>query len=217
MSKFNNHLLILAIIWLTACQTVPQPVPLPAPEPVVEAELEVVTLVPEPEPEPVPVDFNQQFYQQAITALKAGDTDIGLELLLEVSIAAPEKPFIFTNLGLAYLKLQQPELAEQAFQQAVIQNSKDAVAYNHLGILQRQKGQFENARKQYQTAINIDQSYAGAYLNLGILFDIYLQELDKALLQYEKFQSLTAEEDALVAGWIVDIQRRINASAGTQG
>ena len=136
---------------------------------------------------------------------------------MDVSKTAPEKPYIFTNLGLAYLKLNKPDLAEQAFDEAVSRDSKDAVAYNHLGILLRQQGKFENALEQYQRAIDIDQEYAGAYLNLGILFDIYLQDLEKALQQYEKFQSLATEEDAHVAGWIVDIQRRINASAGAQG
>ncbi len=218
MSNFNNRFILLALLLLlSACQSVPEPAPEPevVPEPVVEVTPEVVSTAPVSEPEPI--DFNQQLYEQAITALKLGDTEIGLELLFELSNVAPEKPFIFTNLGLAYLKLNKMDLAEQAFRKAVSNDSKDAVAYNHLGILQRQKGQFENALEQYQRAIDIDQGYAAAYLNLGILFDIYLQDLGKALQRYEKYQTLTTEEDAQVAGWIIDIQRRINASTQSQG
>ena len=65
---------------------------------------------------------------------------------------------------------------------------------------------------------DIDVIYAGAYLNLGILFDIYLQDLVKALQEYEKYQSLTQQEDSQVAGWIVDIQRRIKpTTTNSQG
>ena len=219
MSNFNKYLILLAFLLLTACQSVPEPAPVPEPEPIPDPVLEVTPEVatPEPIPEPEPIDFNQQLYEQAITALKAGDTEIGLELLFELSTVAPEKPFLFTNLGLAYLKLNKIDLAEQAFTEAVSNDGKDAVAHNHLGILQRQKGQFENALKRYQRAIDIDQDYAAAHLNLGILFDIYLQDLNKALLQYEKYQTLITEEDAQVAGWIVDIQRRIKSSTQSQG
>lgn len=168
--------------------------------------------------EPEPVDFNQQFYEQAVTALKGGDTPLAVELLVQVSSDAPDKPFVFTNLGLAYFKLQKLDLAEQAFEQALERNADDAVAHNHLGILQRQKGRFEDARNRYQRAIEINRDYARAYLNLGILFDIYLQDLEQALQHYRKYQSLITEEDSQVAGWIVDIERRLKSgNAQSQG
>lgn len=209
MLKFNKPLLPLALLLLAACssgpeKTVPDPVP-PEPAAVEEAS---ETAAPAPEP----VDFNQQYYEEAVAALKNGDAEDAVELLLQVSYDAPDKPFVFTNLGLAFLKLQQPDEAEQAFLQAIERNSRDAVAYNHLGILQRQKGQFEDARKRYQRAIDIDEDYARAHLNLGILFDIYLQDLDKALRQYQKYQVLTNGEDTQVAGWIVDIERRLKTT-----
>ena len=206
MSKFSKVLIpMLALLAMTACQSPPEPAP--APEPIVD---EAAVAAPEPEPEPV--DFNQQFYAEAIAALKSGDTELAIELLKQVSFDAPGKPFVFTNLGLAYLKQKQHDLAEQAFRQAIERNSRDAVAHNHLGILQRRKGQFDAARKRYQRAIEIDSGYARAHLNLGILFDIYLQDLGKALQQYHKYQALTSGEDNQVAGWIVDIERRLKSS-----
>ena len=209
MSIFNNKAtLLLAILLLAACQTVPEPTP--EPTPVVEPEPTVDAAAPVPEPEPV--DFNQQFYEEAVTSLKSGKTGLALELLIQVSSDAPEKPYVFTNLGLTYFKLQKLDLAEQAFQEAIKRNERDAVAHNHLGILQRQKGKFDDALKHYQRAIGIDSDYALAYLNLGILFDIYLQNLEQALQYYQKYQSLIDEENAQVAGWIVDIQRRLQSS-----
>jgi len=212
MSIFNNRtILTLALLLLTACQSGPETAPEPAP--VVEqaplAEASATDPDVEPAPEPEPVDFYQQFYIEAIDALKNGDTEQALVLLQQVSTDAPDKPYIFTNLGLAYFKLQKMDLAEEAFQEAISRNKKDAVAYNHLGILLRFKGQFQEARKRYQRAIAIDSDYAYAHLNLGILFDIYLQDLKMALQQYQQYQALISEEDKQVAGWIADIQRRL--------
>ena len=212
MSIFNSRaLLVLALLLLAACQSAPKTTP--EPEAVVEPAPASEASATEPAAEPEPVDFYQQFYTEAVTSLKRGDTEDALELLLQVSTDAPDKPYVFTNLGLAYFKLQKMDLAEQAFQEAISRSKTDAVAYNHLGILLRYKGQFEEARKHYQRAIAIDSDYAYAHLNLGILFDIYLQDLKSALQQYEKYQSLIGDENKQVAGWITDIQRRLKIPA----
>ena len=225
MSKSSSQIItqtitLTTVLLLAACQSgAPKPAPQPQ-QPVVEAAPQSAaestsTTEAAPPPEPVPVDFNQQLYDQALVELKKGDTEEALALLTRVSRDAPDKPRLFTNLGLAYFRLQQPERAEQAFVQAVARNPDDAVAHNHLGILQRRKGQFEEALGHYQRAIEIDDDYARAHLNLGILFDLYLQDLEKALQQYQQYRSLASEENALVDGWIVDIERRLK-TADTQ-
>jgi tetratricopeptide (TPR) repeat protein len=221
MSIFNSRtILALTMLLLAACQSAPETSP--APEPTVEpapvtgaAGVDPKTESLATEPAPEPIDFYQQFYTEAIASLKNGNTDRALELLVQVSTDAPDKPYIFTNLGLAYFKLQKLDLAEQAFQEAINRNNKDSVAYTHLGILQRYKGQFEEARNQYQRAIRIDSDYALAHLNLGILFDLYLQDLKLALQHYQKYQALIIEEDSQVAGWITDIQRRLKTATAT--
>jgi tetratricopeptide (TPR) repeat protein len=223
MSKFSSHIIALLLLaLLSACQSLPDP----EAEVVSEAQVsanevgqsnevepvaEVVAEI-EPQVEPEPVDFAQQVYLQAIAALKNGDTAEALELLLRLSREAPDKPNVFTNLGLIYFQLQQAELAEQAFAQALARDADDAIAHNHLGILKRRKGQFQDALLEYQRAIEIDVEYARAHLNLGILFDLYLQDLEKALQQYRKYLDLTNEENAQVAGWIIDIERRLKST-----
>jgi len=220
MSIFNSRtILILTMLLLAACQSGPETAQDPAPtvESVPVTEAAAVEAAPGSEASaeeaaPEPIDFYQQFYTEAVASLKNGDTEQALELLMQVSTDAPDKPYIFTNLGLAYFKLEKLDLAEEAFQEAIIRSNKDAVAYTHLGILQRYKGQFEEARNQYQRAIRIDSDYALAHLNLGILFDLYLQDLKLALQHYQRYQALIDKEDSQVAGWIVDIQRRLKST-----
>lgn len=202
MSRFAKHrFLPLLLLLLAACQSGPE---LPPPDPASET-----AMIEDAAEAAEPVDHRQQDYEAAIAALKKGDAKQAIELLTQVSREAPEKPFVFTNLGLAHLQLNDSEQAEAAFRQALEYDDRDAVAHNHLGILQRQQGLFSDARKSYQRAIDIDDDYAGAHLNLGILFDIYLQDLDKALAQYRKYQKLIGQEDKQVAGWMVDIERRL--------
>lgn len=216
MSKFSKSTLAIVLIaLLAACQGGPERAPEPAPEvepaPATETAPASEEAAAEAQPEPEPVDFNQQFYEEAVASLKSGKAGVALELLLKVSSDAPEKPYVFTNLGLTYLKLKKPELAEQAFKQAIKIDDDDAVAHNHLGILLRQQGEFEAARQHYQKAIKIDSGYALAHLNLGILYDIYFQDLKLALGHYQRYQALIGEENSEVARWIVDIERQLKS------
>jgi len=215
MLKFSSQTIALvAAALLTACQGVPQPAPQSQPAEVAETAQQPATPVAEVAVpgEPEPIEFHEQLYGQALAALKSGETEEALVLLTQLSQDTPDKPRLFTNLGLAHLQLQQSELAEQAFGKAIARNPEDAVAYNHLGILQRRKGLFQEALIQYQRAIEIDSKYAGAHFNLGILFDLYLQDLEKALQQYRKYLDLTSEENTEVAGWITDIERRLKST-----
>lgn len=198
------------VIGIVACQTTP---PKPSPTPVLEIAPEVV---PEPVPTEIPVvepvvDQNLLDYQIAIEQLKLDNVKSATQALEKLSNKAPDLDYIYTNLGLAYFKQEIYQQAEAAFERAISQNKNDAVAYNHLGIIIRMRGEFVKARQNYEKAISINDKYAPAHLNLGILFDIYLQDLKPALAQYQKFQSLTNNEDKTVAGWIVDIKRRLKS------
>ena len=209
MSSCNKILLVtfLAAV-ISACQSGPEIEPQVSTEPVVAQASEPVEVF----------DVGQQNYEAGLDALKAGDTGFAIELLEQVSISAPQKEHVFTNLGLAYFKQENYDNSELAFQQAIRLNPDDAIAYNHLGIIKRLQGRFEAARLTYQKAIRIDSEYAGAYLNLGILYDIYLQDLELALLQYKKYQALTEGANHSVDEWIIDIQRQLKTThSGTQG
>jgi tetratricopeptide (TPR) repeat protein len=201
----SNCLKIIFIaFFISACQTVPiqeasqvQP----------EATIDPILI-----PEAKAIDINQKTYEEAVEALKNNQIDFAIELLIQVTTSAPELEFAFTNLGLAYFKLEDFKQSEQTFQKAISTNIYDSVSYNHLGIIQRLHGDFANAKTSYEKAVSINNDYADAYLNLGTLYDIYLQDLNPALKQYEKYQSLTNNENKLVKGWITDIQRQLKAN-----
>lgn len=151
-------------------------------------------------------------YSQAIKAIKAGQDKKAIQLFTGLTRDYPDFAVCYTNLGLLYLKQEKLTEAEHALNQAIILNPMDAVAYNHLGVVLRQRGQFEQARQAYEKAIGINAAYASAHLNLGILNDLYLQDLAAALRHYQRYQVLTGDRDKQVAKWIVDLERRVQAS-----
>lgn len=198
------------LLSLLACQVAPDPKPAPAPRP--EPAPKPVAEVEPPEPEPVtiepPADNKRSDYLAVLEQLKR-DEEAVIPRLEKLSQQAPALEHIFTNLGIAYFNQEKYAEARAAFERAISQKKDDAIAYNHLGILARMRGEFEKSRQHYEQAISIDSEYAAAYLNLGILFDIYIQDIEQALTHYEKYQELTNNENKTVAGWIVDIERRI--------
>jgi len=209
MSNYlKNLLVVFLVLSIGACQSVPKPEHEALSEAVVETIPESVEAA----------DMNQLNYKSGLNALKTGEIPFAIEMLKQVSDSAPQLEYVFTNLGLAYFKQKNYENAEIAFQRAIESNAHDAIAYNHLGIIKRLQGRFNLARQTYQKAIQIDNEYASAYLNLGILYDIYLQDLDQALQQYKKYQTLTNDESNSVSKWIVDIERQLKTvKTTTQG
>jgi Flp pilus assembly protein TadD len=123
----------------------------------------------------------------------------------------PDTAIGYTNLGLLYLNKGEAESAQKALEQSLALDPSDAIAHNHLGVSLREQGKFNESQTAYLQAIKLDGAYSDAYLNLGILYDLYLQQLPKALQQYQRYQELTGSQDQTVAKWIVDLERRAGA------
>ena len=70
-------------------------------------------------------------------------------------------------------------------------------------------GRFEEARASYEEGIGENPEYARLYRNLGILCDIYLQEPECALRNFESYQQLSEGNDEQVKRWIADVERRV--------
>jgi tetratricopeptide (TPR) repeat protein len=161
--------------------------------------------------QPVP-DRAAQQYADALRLMKAGRaTDAELEFK-QLTLAYPEFPGPQLNLGLLYLQGSRLPEAEAAFKAALALNPTSAIAGNELGIVERKLGNFTEAEAAYQRTIATEPNYAPAYLNLGVLYDLYLAEPQKALEQFEHYIQL-AGENKQVAGWVVELRKRVGAPA----
>ena len=160
----------------------------------------------------IPAEAAQKF-SIAIQTLGNGKTEQAEKQLLEITKTYPQLSGPHANLGVIYAQKEEWKKAEASLNTAVQKNKKNAKAFNQLGYVYRQQGDFAQAEKAYLKAISIDPNFADAYLNMGILCDLYLGKMERAVKYYNKYQALQAKPSRQVAGWLVDINRRIGAKA----
>ena len=144
--------------------------------------------------------------------MKSGrKTDAELEFK-QLIVAYPQFAGPQINLGLLYLQDSRLNDAEAAFKAAVKLAPTNPVACDELGIVERKLGKFSDAESAYLGAIAAEPNYAAAHLNLGVLYDLYLAEPQKALEQYERYLEI-AGENKQIAGWVVELRKRVGAPA----
>ena len=160
---------------------------------------------------PIPERATQQ-YAQALQLMKSGrNTDAELEFK-ELAVGYPQLTGPQLNLGLLYLRDSRLAEAEAAFKAALELKPDNAVAGNELGIVERKLGKFAEAEAAYQRTIAAEPNYAPAHLNLGVLYDLYLAQPQKALDEFERYIQI-AGENKQVAGWVVELRKRVGAQA----
>jgi tetratricopeptide (TPR) repeat protein len=160
---------------------------------------------------PLPERATQQ-YAQALQLMKSGrNTDAELEFK-ELAVGYPQLTGPQLNLGLLYLRDSRLAEAEAAFKAALELKPDNAVAGNELGIVERKLGKFAEAEAAYQRTIAAEPNYAPAHLNLGVLYDLYLAQPQKALDEFERYIQI-AGENKQVAGWVVELRKRVGAPA----
>lgn len=140
--------------------------------------------------------LEEKKYDEAIMLLKGvvGHTD---------QFSAP-----FINLGIAYARKEDLKNAEVNFAKAREINPKHPVALNELGLIFRKTGRFVEARQIYEELINLYPDYLPARKNLAVLCDIYIQDLQCALSQYEEYLQ-GKPDDEKVKIWVADVKTRI--------
>jgi tetratricopeptide (TPR) repeat protein len=153
-----------------------------------------------------------QQYSQALQLMKSGrSTDAELEFK-QLIVAYPQFAGPQLNLGLLYLHDSKLAEAEAAFKAALQSAPTNPVAGDELGIVERKLGKFPDAEAAYLRAITAEPNYAPAHLNLGVLYDLYLAEPQKALEQFERYLEI-AGENKQVAGWVIELRKRVGAPA----
>jgi tetratricopeptide (TPR) repeat protein len=153
-----------------------------------------------------------QQYAQALQLMKSGrNTDAELDFK-ELVVEYPQLSGPQLNLGLLYLRDSRLPEAEATFKTALEHEPANAVAGNELGIVERKLGKFTEAEAAYQRTIAAEPNYAPAHLNLGVLYDLYLAQPQKALDEFERYLEI-AGDNKQVAGWVVELRKRVGAPA----
>lgn len=166
-------------------------------------------------PAPAVRAANAERFQRATVLLLDGRLVEAEALLLEVTVDQPELAGPWINLAQVYQAQGREPEALAALEQAVLANPGNCAARTELGVLLRRRGELDGAEAHYLACIEHEPDYAAAHLNLGILYDLYLGRWDRALEAYRRYQSLLGEPDKRVNGWVVDLERRLDAEEPT--
>lgn len=159
----------------------------------------------------VPERAAQQF-AEALQSLEAGKlTDAELELQ-QLALAYPEFPGPHVNLGLLYERAGRLDAAERALREALNRDPGNVLAHTQLGVVYRKLGRFKEAEGAYLAALGADPNYAPAHLNFGVLCDLYLQQPERALQEFERYQELSGNSDKRVANWIAELRSRLGSN-----
>jgi tetratricopeptide (TPR) repeat protein len=146
-------------------------------------------------------------YDSAVRMLKEARYEPGISLLLKVTERAPELMAAHIDLGIAYARIGDLDLAEASLRTALELNPRHPAAYNELGLVLRRKGKFADARASYEAALAQFADFHFAHRNLAILCDLYLGDSACALQHYEAYSRIVPD-DAEVVKWTADLRNR---------
>lgn len=151
-----------------------------------------------------------RIFDQGVEALKNDDLKKAEKHFVYLIIRYPQYASPYANLSLIYERKGKIKEAQSVISRAIDLHPDNPKLRNQLALILRKRGFFEEAKDQYTQALKTDPSYAKAHLNLGILYDIYLRNMGAALYHYQKFLTLTPqEENKTVRLWVKDLQQRI--------
>lgn len=123
---------------------------------------------------------------------------------------SPQQALVYAQEGAAAYEQGDLLSAIDAWQLAVELNPSDAVTHNNLALLLKQKHRFNEAAILLETGLESSPNVAELHYNLAVISELYLLDLNKALTHYQRYQSLSGDEDKKIKGWIADLERRLN-------
>lgn len=146
-------------------------------------------------------------FERAVQLIEQEEYEQGTALLLEITQDAPYLTTAHIDLGIAYARTGDWERAEQSLLRALELNPRHPVANNELGIVYRRTGRFAEARESYERVLERYPDFHFARRNLAILCDVFLEDRECALEQYEIY-SKAVPDDEEAAIWIADLKNR---------
>lgn len=156
-----------------------------------------------------PSSFEKTEFERAIVLLNHNKLDPAKDIFQQLTIDRPELAGAYANLAIIALKKNKPEKALELVNKSLTKNPKLAQALNFLAYLEQITGKIKLAEKHYKEAIANKKDYAIAHYNLALLYDIYLQDIEKAIPHYEIYMKLINNKDKNTADWLEQIKRKV--------
>ncbi len=156
------------------------------------------------------VDFSvRRKFEKALELLNEKQYEQAIDLLKQVAAETSNNSAPYINLGIAYSKIEKPELAEENFNKALAINPDHPVTINELAVFYRGTGKFSEARNLYERVVIAHPEFMPARKNFGILCDLYLNDPVCALEQYEVYYQANPKDEK-VKLWIATLRQKLD-------
>ena len=121
--------------------------------------------------------------------MRAGKTQEGIAELQKAQKEDPSIPHTWFNLGIAYKKDGQYELAARQFEQMIRLVPDEPVSHYNLAVLDKLAGHREEALRQFEIASRLDPNLAGPHFQL---YNAYRQagRTEDAARELRQFQAI---------------------------
>jgi len=147
-------------------------------------------------------------FERAVAMMNDGENDKAIELLTKVIERSPGVTAPYINIAVACMRTGKPDPAEQHLKTALGLVPNHPVASNEYGLLLRKGGRFKEAREIYEKALASFPDYLPLHRNLGVLCDLYLNDPECALKQFEIYsEGMPADAQAKI--WIAELRMRL--------
>ncbi len=150
-----------------------------------------------------------QLYRDALLNLDAGNLVQAEQSLKKFSRKRPQLAGPLANLGLIYLKQNKLQAAQESLDKAYQLNPRMPQVNNLLGVIANRRGNIKQAEKFYLSAIQYKPDYVLAHYNLALLYDVYLQDINKAITHYKAYLQLTGNKDQKTRDWLAQLERSV--------
>lgn len=153
-------------------------------------------------------------YKKSLESIQKGQPEKAVAGLKKLTNANPRHVGLWVNLAVACYKAGDFKHATEAMTQATTLNDKVPELNNLAGLIAIDQGQYALAEKDYLQAITLNENYADAHYNLALLYDIFYQDIAKALVHYERYLTLIDDEDPTTKSWTDELKRTLKSRDG---
>lgn len=151
-------------------------------------------------------------YDEVTSLLKSKQKEKAQQKLASLHTEHPTSSGPSYRLARLLLEQKQYQQALDWVNKSIAIKPQNYYAINLKGVLLRELGQFDQAKESYLKAIEVYPDFPKSHLNVGVLADLYLYDLVLALKHYQIYMVKNKVEDKKVAGWILDLKRRISTA-----
>jgi len=151
-------------------------------------------------------------YKEAIIALNKDELDKAAELFTTISERQPNIAGPWANLALIEIKKENLAQAELYVKTALDNNATMPQALNLSGYLAQKQGQINLAKSYYLQAISNKPDYALAHYNVALLYDVYLQDISKAIEHYQLYLTHIEQKDEATENWLEGLKATMAAT-----